>query len=44
MTAISMTSFATAAGVHELEKAGVRAAFMNAVVAATERANQLSKM
>ncbi|KAG2490355.1 hypothetical protein HYH03_011157 [Edaphochlamys debaryana] len=34
----------TIAGVHELEKAGVRAAFMSAVVAATERANQLSKM
>ncbi len=30
-------------GVHELEKAGVRAAFMNAVVAATERAVQLAK-
>ncbi|GIL71398.1 hypothetical protein Vretimale_2729 [Volvox reticuliferus] len=34
----------TIAGVHELEKAGMRAAFMSAVVAATERANQLSKM
>ena len=32
------------AGVHELERAGIRAAFMNAVVAATDRANQLSKM
>ncbi len=32
------------AGVHELEKAGIRAAFMNAVVAATNRANELSKM
>ncbi len=31
-------------GVHELEKAGVRAAFMSAVCAATDRANQLSKM
>lgn len=34
----------TIAGVHELEKAGVRAAFMNAVVAATERAVQLAKV
>jgi len=34
----------TIAGVHELEKAGVRAAFMNAVVAATNRANEMSKM
>ncbi|KAG2454963.1 hypothetical protein HYH02_000789 [Chlamydomonas schloesseri] len=34
----------TIAGVHELERAGTRAAFMNAVVAATDRANQLSKM
>lgn len=34
----------TIAGVHELEKSGVRAALMNAVVAATNRADQLSKM
>ncbi|GFH15156.1 pyrroline-5-carboxylate reductase [Haematococcus lacustris] len=34
----------TIAGVHELEKAGVRAAFMSAVVAATNRANELSSM
>eukprot|EP00775_Hariotina_reticulata_P005060 gene5060-5301_t len=33
----------TIAGVHELEKAGIRAALMNAVVAATNRANELSK-
>jgi hypothetical protein len=33
----------TIAGVHELEKAGVRAAFMNAVVAAANRADELSK-
>ena len=33
----------TIAGVHELEKAGVRAAFMSAVVAATNRADELSK-
>ncbi|KAI8476528.1 MAG: pyrroline-5-carboxylate reductase [Monoraphidium minutum] len=34
----------TIAGVHELEKGGVRAAFMSAVVAATNRANELSRM
>jgi pyrroline-5-carboxylate reductase len=33
----------TIAGVHELEKAGIRAAFMSAVVAATNRADELSK-
>lgn len=32
----------TIAGVHELEKAGVRAALMNAVVAATNRAEELA--
>jgi hypothetical protein len=34
----------TIAGVHELEKGGVRAAYMSAVVAATNRANELSRM
>ncbi|KAF8057129.1 pyrroline-5-carboxylate reductase [Scenedesmus sp. PABB004] len=33
----------TIAGVHELEKAGLRAACMNAVLAATARAHELSK-
>ncbi|GAB4820821.1 hypothetical protein N2152v2_007867 [Parachlorella kessleri] len=33
----------TIAGVHELEKAGTRAAFINAVYAATQRADDLSK-
>ena len=33
----------TIAGVHELEKGGVRASFMNAVLAATHRASDLSK-
>ena len=39
-----LTTVCFASGVHELEKAGIRAAFMNAVVAATNRANELSKM
>ncbi|KDD74559.1 hypothetical protein H632_c1225p0 [Helicosporidium sp. ATCC 50920] len=34
----------TIAGVHALEKAGIRAAFMNAVYDATLRADELSKM
>lgn len=34
----------TIAGVHELERGGVRAAYMSAVVAATNRANELSRM
>lgn len=33
----------TIAGVHELERAGVRAAFMNAVVAASARADELAR-
>jgi pyrroline-5-carboxylate reductase len=34
----------TIAGIHELERAGTRAAFMNAVYAATQRADELAKM
>ncbi|GAX79058.1 hypothetical protein CEUSTIGMA_g6498.t1 [Chlamydomonas eustigma] len=34
----------TIAGVHELEKGGIRASFINAVVAATNRADELSKL
>lgn len=34
----------TIAGVHELEKGGVRASFMNAVMAATHRASDLAKL
>jgi pyrroline-5-carboxylate reductase len=34
----------TIAGVHELERAGIRAAFMNAVLAASNRADELSKL
>lgn len=33
----------TIAGIHELERAGTRAAFMNAVYAATQRADELAK-
>lgn len=33
----------TIAGVHELEKVGVRNAFINAVMAAANRADELSK-
>lgn len=33
----------TIAGVHELEKGAVRSAFMNAVVAASHRADELSR-
>lgn len=33
----------TIAGVHELEKGAMRAAFINAVVAATSRADELSR-
>lgn len=38
------TTNVTHTGVHELEKGGVRAAYMGAVVAATNRANELSRM
>lgn len=34
----------TIAGVHELEKTGVRNAFINAVLQATKRADELSKL
>lgn len=34
----------TITGVHELEKAGVRVAFINAVTGAANRANELSKL
>lgn len=34
----------TIAGVHELEKAGVRSAFINAVLAATNRADELARL
>ncbi len=40
----TLPSGTTIAGVHELEKGGIRAAFMNAVVAATNRADELSKL
>jgi len=36
-------STAPPSGVHELEKAGIRAAFMNAVLAATNRADEMGK-
>lgn len=34
----------TIAGVHSLEKSGLRAAMMDAVVAASNRADELSKL
>ena len=34
----------TIAGYHELEKGGVRAGLINAVLAATQRADELSKL
>ncbi len=34
----------TIAGVHELEKAGVRSAFMSAVMSASARADELAKL
>lgn len=34
----------TITGVHELERGNIRATFMNAVLAATNRANELSKL
>lgn len=34
----------TIAAVHELEKAGVRAAFINAVLASADRSAQLAKL
>ena len=34
----------TIAGYHELEKGGVRASLINAVVAATNRADEISKL
>ncbi len=34
----------TIAGVHELERGGMRVAFINAVLAASTRADELSKL
>lgn len=42
--AVTSPGGTTIAGVHELEKAGVRAALMNAVLAASKRADELSKL
>lgn len=41
---MSAAAGTTIAGVHELEKAGTRAAFINAVYAAATRADELSRM
>jgi len=42
--AVTSPGGTTITGVHELEKAGVRAAFMNAVLGAAHRADEMSKM
>jgi len=42
--AVTSPGGTTIAGVHELEKAGVRAAFINAVLGAANRADEMAKM
>ena len=39
-----MHAGSTAYAIHELEKAGVRSAFINAVLAAADRSAQLAKL
>ena len=44
LTESSALAGTTIAAVHELEKAGVRAAFINAVLASADRSAQLAKL
>ena len=42
--AVASPGGTTIAGIHELERTGMRAAFMNAVMAASNRSREMSKL